>query len=275
MADVDTQDAATAPSTDVNTEEVVTTTASTASTASSAEETAEPEVFFGRYTADEINTLFGKAAQYDQLKQHVDGHIRKMDSQYGELKSRLTKKDEPIKLTAQQFKKVSELYGEDYAAAMAEDLGSVIRAPAFNEDELLPKVQEWAKSVLSEQEKDMEERVYGRIDRAQQEALLDDKQPGWREIAQGPEMALWEGLQSDETLQAIDESFKTKPFAKAMGKVLDDFDKWKEARAKRSASKQNLEAAVNPTSTGGKGQSTQKSIADFAEEQFQATRRGL
>lgn len=230
--------------------------------------TAEPaeEPRIAGFTEAEARALLEKASKVDQLEQLLATKVRDMDTKYGGVMSKLNQKQEPRKLTKAEFKKFSDMLGEDSAEALAEDLSGLLTAPVFNADELLAGIDSRLETKLAEREKALVEKIRVQEQQARQEEILDNDMPDWRDIATGREMALWESLQSQEKLNHIDEDFKTKPFAKVMKSIIKEFGDWKEARARRAAKDKELAETVNPKGTPSRSETTAKSLAEQAEE---------
>lgn len=236
------------------------------------QEALEEQTFAG-FTESEMRALLTRVAEIDGLKDSLNGHVRKMDSQYGELKSRLTQKGQP--LTKEQFKKTAELYGEEYAEALAEDLAG-FSIPGIDKDALIAEIEERHKAAAAEREAEIERRVMARMERIEQERILaKDHGADWKAIAESADMALWERLQTPEKLQQIEADFTNKPFSEAMGGVLKEFGQWKEQRAKGAARKRELRASTLPKVTGGQATgATQSTPAEAANQAFSQARQG-
>lgn len=205
------------------------------------------------------------------MQSEFTGFRRDMDTKYGGVMSKLKSIGEQRTLTKEQLKKVSELYGEDLAEAMAADLAGVMQQPGVSKDDLLAEAASLYETKFSEQSAQLREQVKAELRREMQEERLEEKYPGWKEIAKSADMQLFESLLPPDKQQQLEEDFRTKPFDKVMGKVLEDFNKWKDARARRGQQKRELEESVNPRGTGS-GESTGGTLAEEAERAAQALR---
>lgn len=239
---------------------------------STAADTPEELVFAG-FTESEMRALLTRVAEIDGLKDSLTGHVRKMDSQYGELKSRITQKGQP--LTKEQFKKTAELYGEEYAEALAADLAD-FSVPGIDKDALIAEIEERHKAAQAEREAEIEARVVARLERLDQERVLAKEYGNdWKATAESAEMALWERLQTPEKLAEIETAFKEKPFSEAMGGVLKEFGQWKEQRAKSAARKRELHSSTLPKTGGNQATgTTQMTPAEAASQAFNQARQG-
>lgn len=219
------------------------------------------------FSAAEIKQLLEQAAQVGSLAHS----IRELHGRYGELKSALTKKAEPRKLTRDQLKRVADEYGEEYADALAADLSEVLTSPAQVDIEGL------VKAALAEREAEIEQRVTAKMERAAEERFLNKEQPGWRDIMTSQDFSLWESLQPESVIKPLQEAFTTKPYSEAVVGALNAFNGWKTEREARLARRRELERAVIRKGNGaaGAGKKTgMMSAADAADAAYRDARGG-
>lgn len=227
------------------------------------------------FSEREGRRLLENAAQFEQLRDALNTHVRNMDSKYGGLMSKLNQKPEDIELSEDDFKELLEEYGDDrLVKGLVNGLKGKLKAYRQDPEVLNAAIEERVTAILSTREKDIEERAVARVLRMRQEEILDEKHEGWKEKADSREMALWESLQAPEALAKLDEDFKTKPFATVMLDVLDRFDRWAAARKRRAADNKELRESVTPRGAGGRSEAI--SLADAAEQAAQKIReRGM
>jgi len=220
------------------------------------EEEAPPAKLIAGLTEEELAAVLSKANRFDDLQERFDGETRKLHGKFGELHRELKKLSEgrPGRITKESLKRISAEAGDEFAAALADDLGNLPGGESFDSTELESRISQA-----------MEERE-SKLSRSFETKLLSLRHPDWQEKRQSPEYDLWFGTLPTDRQKEI----KTSVDGLFVAKALDDFDTWR----KKGKTKERLERAIVPT---GAPAPTKETITDEAafEEGRKAARRRL
>lgn len=192
---------------------------------------------FAGLTREQIRSAIANAQRVTELEQEI---ARTRDGLYGKI-GEVVRNQKGKSITKESLKRVAQAYGEDFAAALAEDLSGAALGPAVNFEE-----------VLAEKLKERDEHWNQRFENARTEfareqekkALLREHGDFFEQIAT-PDFQLWIGQQDEATRKEFQESWDSSWLAGKMS----DFKKWKTAIASKQAKKAELEKAVQPRGT--------------------------
>lgn len=222
---------------------------------------ADPVVLAG-LTESQLKTALAKAGEIDSLKEFHGGEIRKVYGKFGEIQRELSKlSDNGIgKIDAKKFAKMSEMFGEDFATALAEDLSGL--TPASNENS--------AKDLEEKFNNALAEKVSS-LSREFEIKLLSLKHPDWKKKRDSTDYDLWFATLPAERQQEIRKS-NDGLFA---AKTLDDFDAWKLKGEKKNEKKERLDRAITPSGSPPEPPDKQLSADAAFEEGRKAARKRM
>lgn len=192
---------------------------------------------FAGLTREQIRTAIANAQRVTELEQEL---TRTRDGLYGKI-GEVVRNQKGKSITKESLKRVAEIHGEEFAAALAEDLSGAALGSPVNFEEL-----------LSEKLKERDEQWNQRFETARNEfareqekkALLREHKDFYEQI-KTPDFQLWIGQQDEATRKEFQESWDSDWLAGKMS----DFKKWKSAIENKQAKKAELEKAVQPRGT--------------------------
>lgn len=192
---------------------------------------------FAGLTRDQIRTAIANAQRVTELEQEL---TRTRDGLYGKI-GEVVRNQKGKSITKESLKRVSEVYGEEMAAALAEDLSGASLGSTSNIEELLAE-------KLKERDEQWNQRFEGareEFSREQERKALLRQHKDFYEQIKTPDFQLWVGQQDEATRKEFQESWDSGWLAEKMG----DFKKWKSAIENKQAKKAELEKAVQPRGT--------------------------
>jgi hypothetical protein len=192
---------------------------------------------FAGLTREQIRTAIANAQRVTELEQEI---ARTRDGLYGKI-GEVVRNQKGKSITKESLKRVAQAYGEDLAAALAEDLSGAALGSSVNIEELLAE-------KLKERDEQWEQRFENaRTEFAREQekkSLLREHGDFFQQIAT-PDFQLWIGQQDEATRKEFQETWDSGWLAGKMS----DFKKWKAAIASKHAKKAELEKAVQPRGT--------------------------
>lgn len=200
-------------------------------------------------TPTQVKEQLAAGASAREALEHSE---RKIFGKMGAMKAEILKSiqeaapkgEVPAKIDKQSLKKITELYGEEMADAIASDLGSLIAAPAATVD---------AEAISKQVSETVEAQVAKRIadeSRKIEVRFLTRAHPDWQTVHASPDFRVWEQTLPPEERQQLRSSSDAEF-------LIERFDAFKSWRDKSDPAKANtakrLERAVSPTSAPSSG----------------------
>jgi hypothetical protein len=168
--------------------------------------------------------LFGKLGEYNRSLQEVR-QIASQAQQYV---------PQNVQVTADNFGRMREEFGDDFAAALAQDL-SQIQMQSVQHGFNQAQIDEYISERLNGERQTFETK------------LVSMTHPDWQQVVGTKEFMEWKGKQPDEIRQMLDTSWDSEFLTTAIGAFKHQQAKQQSVSQKRTS---RLANAVTPTSGG-------------------------
>jgi hypothetical protein len=239
-------------------------------------EETETKRLFERMTDDELQAVFDKARQVDDLNErlkkthdHAFGRIGSIEGTLKELREQKPAAPVPVALNPEQFKHVSEYLDDDgLVQALVQDLSALqLGIPLLPNFDLEARLAEDDLRFTKQQET-----LTGELSKLRQEfemKALSIVHPDWQEQLETPEFGEWQATLKPEDRQKLDESWDSRELSKAFSKFKD----WKAKKAEFERNKQNTLEGNIPIKSNGAGRQQNHYASDY-ERGFNEGLRG-